>query len=514
MSLRDRDPVNMLVKGFFALLLFVVVVKSAVALLMDWWVTVGMASRIALLGFAFFVLVVEIHIGMWYFLDVGLLGVAGIIIGVFTHSGVDHSGRVVYESTTWDTLKRGLTRSQDNHIPVNDVFFQSDDAPAQPKLDRGKSMAVAGQTGKGKSNFVKDDIRRWDASESIFAHGLRDRGGKNEVRDHLDWYGFDLMTVSSSGSSYRWDPFLDLDKDVNQMISLAKSLYSAEQLKETGWSSADRMMLSAMLVYTSVEYGDFAHLGDALTTDLDEIFSVVDHVSNGEYLIHAIGDDEDDASVVKRRVVSGLTPLITSDICDPELPSVSIREFCENPDGRAFVLDNVTSDEFATGFWRIMMKSAIEIAYEAEGSQQFWIDELSSLPRIPNMKKLAKAGRKSGTRGVISIQNYQQLRETYGKDGAATIWSNSPNKIMFSAGDEETAEFFLRSIGKKEMVDYSRSTQNDDFAGVEDQITSKPVDKYPLTTGDLMRNQAGEALIVSDHGWWFGKIKEYIGHLD
>jgi hypothetical protein len=495
--------------GAFGANITVVLALPGMKMATEWWTTLPLARQIFYGGLTGLVGLMVVNNGFARVLGVSLIGLVAWLKGVSSVSDGPTTGREVYNTGAGTTLRRRFSRSDKNTIPVDEVYQKGADSPASPEVDREVSMGVAGQTNKGKSSFVKDDVRRWGSDESIFAHGLREPGERNEVRDFLAEQGFDVLNMSSQGSEVRWDPFLDTPQDLAAMQNLAQGLYTAEQVKETGWSKSERMLLTAILVYCSVEYGDFGYFPDVLETAPEKIIETVEQVPEASLVVQSLKRaDKSDLDVFYGNVTAVMAPLASSDICDRSLPAVGLGEFCENPAGRAVVLDNITSDTFAEGFWRVLTMSAIDIAYETPGRQQFWLDEADKLPRIDNLGKLASAGRKSGTRGVIMVQDVHQLKKTYGDETAKTIWSNCPNRVMFSAGDAETAEFFLEGLGERELHQRDVTAGTDEYGEIDQQTSYTTSVGTPLLTADLMNQDPGMALIQSPEGWWRAKISE------
>jgi hypothetical protein len=489
--------------------IMVVLALPGMEMATEWWTTLPLARQIFYGGLGGLVGLIVADNGVARVLGVSLVGLVAWLGGVLSTSDGPATGREVYDTGAGNTLKRRFSRSDENTIPVDEVYRKGENSSASPEIDREVSMGVAGQTNKGKSSFVKDDVQRWGADESIFAHGLRESGERNEVRDFLAEQGFDILSMSSQGSGVRWDPFLDTPQDLAEMQNLARGLYTAEQVKETGWSKSERMLLTAMLVYCSVEYGDFGYFPDVLETAPEEIIETVEQIPEASLVVQSLKRaDKSDLDVFYGNVTAVMAPLASSDICDRSLPAVGLGEFCENPQGRAVVLDNITSDTFADGFWRVLTTSAIDIAYETPGRQQFWLDEADKLPRIDNLGKLASAGRKSRTRGVIMVQDVHQLKKTYGDETAKTIWSNCPNRVMFSAGDAETAEFFLEGLGERELHERDVTAGTDEYGEIDQQTSYTTSVGTPLLTADLMNQEPGMALIQSPEGWWRAKISE------
>jgi len=474
----------------------------------EWWATLPLRQQLMYGGVGGVVGFAVANIGIRWVLGVSLIDLIAAAVDFFDTSGT-RTGREPHEVGAGNTIKRRFSRANENTIPVDAVYKKKLDAPAVPTLDREVSLGVAGQTNKGKSSFVKADVRRWGPDESIFGHGLRGPGGGNEVRDFLADQGFEVLSMSSRGSNVRWDPFSDIREDLASMQNFATGLYTAEQLKETGWTKSERMLLTAMLVYCSAEHDDFGHFRKVLKTPPEDVIEAVGAIPKANLAVQSLKrKDKSDLNTIYENVNAVMSPLATSDICDPSLPAVELGEFCERPDGRAVVLDNVTSDTYASGFWRMLTTSAIDIALETPGRQQFWLDEVDKLPRIDNLGKLASAGRKSGTRGIIMVQDVHQLVDTYGAEPAKSIWSNCPNRVMFSAGDEETAEFFLSGLGERTLQRREITTQTNSEGETTESTSYSSYEGKPLLTGEVMNQEAGMAVIQSPEGWWRAKISE------
>ena len=474
----------------------------------EWWGTLPLDQQLTYGGIVGGVGLMTANAGIRWMLGVPPVDLVAAAWDFFDTGGT-RTGLEPFETGAGNTIRRRFSRADENTIPVDVVYKKGLESPAAPTLDREVSMWIGGQTNKGKSSFAKDDVRRWSSDESIFGHGLRGPRGSNEVREFLAEQGFEVLLMSSRDSKVRWDPFSDIREDLSSMQNLAAGLYSAEQLKETGWTKSERILLTAMLVYCSAEHDDFGHLRKVLKTPPEEVIETVAEIPNAELAVQSLKrKDKSDLDTIYENVNAVMSPLATSDICDPSLPTVELGEFCEQSDGRAVVLDNITSDTYASGFWRMLMTSAIDIAFETPGRQQFWLDEVDKLPRIENLGKLASAARKSGTRGVIMVQDVHQLIDTYGAEPAKSVWSNCPNRVMFSAGDEETAEFSLSGLGEQTLHrrEITRQTTRDG-----ETTTSTSYSSYegkPVLTGEVMNQEAGMAFVQSPKGWWRAKISE------
>ncbi|HET7323525.1 MAG TPA: TraM recognition domain-containing protein [Halococcus sp.] len=416
------------------------------------------------------------------------------------------SGREVYYSGYGDSIRRSLTYAGEGAVEVDRVDKRSRDSSVHPTVDREVSMMFIGQTNTGKSTQVKKQLDQWNLDEPVIAHAISERGEYNELGEALNELGADTAMISSRDSDVRWDPFLDRGESIREMINITEGVFRAHHTSETGWSDAARAMLTAAITLTNAKHGDFAALTDVIEQGPDSIIEELNNVPNTG-TIHTTLDTLDGAgrSAAFTTMTGEIHSLLESDIFDSDLDRVSLGE-CFAADGRAIVLDNVQTDRYARGFWRFFVESAIDQAFSAPGRQQFVLDEVDKLPEIGNLENLASAGRSSGVRGILVAQDVHQLDKRYG-DMAESIWSNCPNRIAFRAGDVETAEFVLSSLGEVELrkTNVSSSWSGDEY---ERSVSDSYETGLPLTTGDLTNLEKGEALVQSTDGWWLCKLSE------
>jgi hypothetical protein len=414
------------------------------------------------------------------------------------------TGHEQFESGAGDTVVRAVSRSSDGTVLVDNVDKRKQAGPAQPQLDLDLPMIVYGRTGVGKSTFVKARVKQCGLDDQVIAHALSERNKQNEFVDFFESQGTYVLKISSRDSDVRWDPLLDAEDSIIAMENIAIGVFSSREVKVTGWSEGARSMLVAAVVVTKANYGDFAKLEDVIDAGPQYILEEIEDVPNAELVAASLhGLDRDDRDTIYRNLVRRIRPILLSDLCDEELPRISLRDYFSGSTDQAIVLDNVKKDTYAAGFWRFFCESAIEIAREVEGRQQFVLDEVDKLPAIRNLKDLTSAGRSAGVRGVIAAQDAYQLEAQYG-DLANSIWANTPNSVLFQPGDEKTAKLATRSLGEVELP---KQTTSSTAAGGENTSRSIEVGT-PLLTGNLKNLGIGEALIVSPKGWWLCNTAE------
>ena len=130
----------------------------------------------------------------------------------------------------------------------------------------------------------------------------------------------------------------------------------------------------------------------------------------------------------------------------------SIREWVETPGTRPSIFMPYRRRELSEArnvisCWIDQMVSAAIDAGPSDRRTWILIDELGGLGEIPALLEGVTQLRKTGFRVVAGIQNYEQIEEVYGRNGAATIVNNLSTKIIFRATDGAAAERQSRMIG-------------------------------------------------------------------
>ncbi|MDH0370052.1 type IV secretion system DNA-binding domain-containing protein [Brucella anthropi] len=101
----------------------------------------------------------------------------------------------------------------------------------------------------------------------------------------------------------------------------------------------------------------------------------------------------------------------------------------------------------------IMVTSALDRPEGHTPARTTWIviDELNSLGEIPALLVGATRLRKAGVAIVVAVQDFAQLRETYGDNRAQTLLNNFSNKLVLRTTDGIAAEQLSKDLGEREM---------------------------------------------------------------
>lgn len=397
-------------------------------------------------------------------------------------------------------------RMASGDVEVDGVMRRDPDGPRKPEFRETVSTIALGETGMGKSTFVKSRLVAWDFSGAIVAHALSNPGDENEFAEFFGQRGQQVIRLSSRNSTHRWDPFLDYTETMRDMETIASGIFATRPVKETGWTEPARSMLVCALTLTSALYGDFADLTTILGKGPEWITQEVQKIDRASLAAMPIVDlDEDARQTVFTTLVNQIRPLLYSEIVESDIPRLSLRDYFESPGDSTIVLDNVREDRYARGFWRFLLQSGIDVAFSTAGTQQFLLDEFDKLPHIDNLDELASAGRSAGVIGMLVAQDVHQLEDKYG-NMAHSLYANCPNRICFKAADRETANLALSTLGTVELMGQSISVDpgENEVSGVSQSVD----EKIPLLSGDITGLSIGEALIQSPEGWWLADLTE------
>lgn len=514
-----RRPTETLIGGAVVVLLGISAAVAAANSVLVWWAGLPIIQRSAMIlvgGIVGVGIVDRVTASV-----IGLSPIKGVVsVCLLVVHGIPSpsTGREQFDTGRMAALKRGLSPSRDGGVPTNRVV-KSDAETAQPVVDRGTSFGISGQTGTGKSKTAKAQLQSWGYDEPLMAHGLVQPvdepssnpavpTGTTEWFDFFQSEGLNVEKMGPENSSVRWNPFLDMREDFRDFADLARALYRDSVAVETGYDEAGRALLQAILVLTDGKYGDFARVGDVFDEySTAEIIREVEQLPNGQRATYSLRNQDDEfLGKVSGRVNNRISNILLCDICDPSILEMSLREFFAGSGADALTLENRTDEGYASKFWSFLISQSIDITMNSAGKNQILVDEVDKLPKISNFGDLASAGRSANARGIFIMQGSSQLEQVYGENGAKTIWEQCPNTFAFRPGSEKSAEFALSSIGREEMDSMGVSSDPRELA--DEHTSQQRSARKPLLSGDLMKQQTGEALVQSEKGWWLADLKE------
>jgi hypothetical protein len=208
------------------------------------------------------------------------------------------------------------------------------------------------------------------------------------------------------------------------------------------------------------------------------------------------------ASNVYNHIHERTDPLFEGDF--GEAGSFSLREWAENPKGRALVVDNRPPErETLAPMLRLVLDEAIRHSLDADAETNYILDEIDQLKPLKRLSTAASAGRGEDVRALVGIQTKGQLSAQYEEDTDA-ILGNCIQGLYFGPGDSETVDYILDSLGeyRESVTSQTRSNTQGTYSS---SATSREQDRTPITSGELRDMDTGDVVVENRSEWWIGK---------
>lgn len=145
-----------------------------------------------------------------------------------------------------------------------------------------------------------------------------------------------------------------------------------------------------------------------------------------------------------------------------ERPSISIKDFVENTDGKVIVItsSNESSSivkELNRLFIERLSQTLLDTKSLSRKRTHIFLDEFTELGKLDALKKLLKLGLKKGVRVYLCYQNFEEVKEVYGEHQAEVILSES-GTIAFLWQKGKSAAAAAEFIGKQIVIITNKST--------------------------------------------------------
>lgn len=382
-------------------------------------------------------------------------------------------------------------------------------------IEKKRSLAVTGESGNGKTVLLQ-----WLASQmgytdgtAVVAHDLDE-----DFQDLLGRLGLDVVRLDVEDADANWNLFLDVEKE-RRYGEIASAIMGKRNPRNPFHGPATDV-LEAILIYLhrqAIEQGDYpdhADLRDMLNLPLERLYQTLSQNDLEADASHIDPDSGKSARNTYQTLREKTKKVLVGDFAGAG--AFSLREYFENPNGRALVVDSDPMELDTLGpMFRLILDMSIRFAMDSETPANLILDEIDALPPIPKLGMLASKGRSRGARCLIGIQQVGQLVDTYGEKGAKSeILGNCPQGVHFSPGDAETVEFIKNEVGERMMPDTSSSSSQSQrgYFGKRTHSASSSTrarERNPITAGMLNDFGTGDAVIITPEGWYVGHIKEF-----
>lgn len=337
-----------------------------------------------------------------------------------------------------DMTKRKL-RADENQLVIAGV-------PIPQEVEQ-QHFLLAGAPGTGKSQSIKgllSTIRARNEKAILF----------DPVGDMVSTFyrpGIDIILNPLDSRDAGWYPWNDLER--HELPGFCKAIIpDAQGGADPFWPTAAQAVLQSLF---------------ATQRTLDEVLWYGVGASDEE-LMALIKKAGKAGLVGQEKTFSGVRATLAAPLeklsvlrsiekADGE-SGFSIKRWVQNDDDKRWVFllskkDRLEALKPLFSLWLDMMaRSAMSV--EPSRERRIWcvIDELPTLSKIPALPAILAEGRKYGLSAILGLQNYPQLRETWGKDGAAVLLGLPRTRLILRVGDAETTDEMSKELGEKKVL--------------------------------------------------------------
>jgi type IV secretory pathway TraG/TraD family ATPase VirD4 len=402
------------------------------------------------------------------------------------------SGAEVYEMT-------GLS-----HESVDESIIQIG-GMAIDKDDEQQHLLFAGAPGTGKTVTFKRVLKT-----------VRARKQRAAVYDPTGDYiasfyrpGIDILLDPLDARTATWNPWLDAS--VHEYAAIAASLIpDAGGNSDPFFVTAARGCLEALLQECSSMDEVFYY---AVSGSASELQIIVQDAGLGG----TVGPEKTFQSV-HSTLGTYIRPLVSLPAVDKsDVTAFSFKSWLQD-DSDSWVFISCPPDSRAAMkpvlslYLDTLVRKAMSLT--ADKNRRIWLslDELPSLQKLPALMPALAEGRKYGLTGVIGVQSFSQVEMSYGKEGAAVIWSLPKTRLYLRVSDKNTADQFSAEIGEMHVhrqsssVSSSGSAAGQNLSGSSSTSTAHTIERAVLPSeimalpdlkGYLVAN-GGAALVTID----------------
>ena len=321
-----------------------------------------------------------------------------------------------------------------------------------PAAAEAKHMLMCGSTGTGKSQAIQ---RVLDA--------VRDRGGRAIVADSGGemWSrygrpGEDTLLNPFDARSAAWSPYAEL-RESYDADRIARAAIPPGTGSGAEWNRYGQTLLAATMQALAAN-------GTHSVAELVRMLTSAKPDELGELLVGTPAA----AYIGSGNMLGSIRGVIGSYLAAwshlPDRGDFSVRDWVRAGDGAsdwmfvAYRDDQMAMLRYLVSAWiDLALVEALSLAEDGDRQLWFAMDEADSLGRVATLDTGLAKLRKYGGRVVLGVQTIAQLRETYGRETAQTIASNTATKLLLRPGDHETAEYFSRELGDQDIARHAVS---------------------------------------------------------
>lgn len=153
--------------------------------------------------------------------------------------------------------------------------------------------------------------------------------------------------------------------------------------------------------------------------------------------------------------------------------------------------DSIVSTLIGQIFQANARRASIEPGQKCKRKIIFQLDEIGNYPAIKDFKSMVTVGLGCNMIFNLAIQDYNQLKSTYGED-ALTIEANCGNQVYIQTASGETAEKFSKMLGNETITNITRTGKKMELSK---SFTELYEERPLLNSRELMNLMPGENVV-------------------
>ena len=393
-------------------------------------------------------------------------------------------------------------------------------------IPRTGSILALGATRSGKTETGKWIVSQMQADENepmiVYDH-------KDDYQTFFDEIGREYVKLSSSGSTRTWNIFEEIERE-SDADEIARSIFaeieSASGASGAFFGPAARQIFAAVLKYLRRTADENAYLNNDSVVGFfqehgpEEAYKALNSDEKGDLAgaasaINPKGSDNQQGGVWSN-IQTHVTDIFTNEFAQEptaEQPSISIREYMRDPDGKALVLDYPYREGDSTvPIFRLLIDlAAREALVDGDRGSYFILDEVAQIPNLNRFDELVNVGAGRNIQVFITLQSVAQLRAGYGEEEASAILSGLTSTILLRSDDPKSVEYVQAKIGR-EKTDYTAHVEKANLPRGRQKTMhreTKPEHEHVFSEAEINSWRPGEGVLVRPDSWAHGRVKPY-----
>lgn len=371
-------------------------------------------------------------------------------------------------------------------VKKEDFNFKFGEVPI-PKKAETSHLMVIGSAGSGKTLLLKPNIK-FAVENPNFKTIIHDIKGDWTSELYRETRG-DLIFNPMDSRSLNWTIFNDI-KDVMDLKNVCLWLIPDLPGKDPFWQNSARMILESILLYM---YQNELYKNE----DLKSLLSMP-----AEKLSETLKDYGKGAEFAEKKD-SFLTLQSQMAFIDfLEDGDFSIKKWInQEGGGNIFLLNSEKTDAIMRPvlslFINFMGSEILTLQDDLLRRVYFWLDEFTSLQKLPKIMDLLRLGRSKGAVVCLAFQDFQQLEKIYSKEDMRTVINNTASIAVLQLKEPVAAKFFADRFGKMEYKIKSTTTSmgvsnNRDGISLAEQIR----DDYIVKDSEILNLPSLTAFVM------------------